>query len=688
MELAPVPDRQRYALLISFGAAVNIDIRNGDGAYYNWMLDFFRSASSSQAACVRGFHAMASQTVTQPENQEKFNQVTLEAVDDLIRHSPDVPVLVVNWHMRFTGQANAHTGRGIHKGLVESIKALCKKYGKECRFILTVHEFRGQGMLEELSPHLDGIIALNPTVRLELVHLLGGAAQVIHLSQVPNFMRTQSGEAADALRRGLALGPEIFPRSGGGASSSSSSSSLSIGGGSSSSSSSSESTTKLPATGFDYDVVIGHWIARLKETTRHAPPSSSSSSSTAISRLPPNPHSRLKGILIFGTICGRHVTAATLRALALAIRKRPKVFDGQFKVVIAGNPKNKGLMASFKSLIEEERLTNISIINAIDTLDRLACVKYAISFDTDGYRDNASAMINVIRAGFLLFSRRSAEEKAFYRGVAVAETDEDLIKRALDIIAECEGENGDNRRAYYLAAQQGRSRRAAPDRVGEALDHIFHVIAFPRAVLPHPRGVLGTVLPSTLGDVDPDFDDMEVSSIPWLDEEEDPDLSPLPYPSQDDDLGDGRTRQQREMYYYGYDDDDEDDDDDDGDFEEEEEGDDEDSIAPSTVPVQPALPVVFASNIQDGHESSSSDNDEDHDEDEDEEDPYFSPLLYPAQDDDLGDERTRQQREMYYYGYDDDDDDDEGDEDDLDEEEDDEGDEDDENESRRKRRRR
>ena len=537
MEQVPAQAERRYLLMISFGAAVNIDIHNGDGAYFHWMTEYFGApGTASRALIAEGFHAFAAQTLKQPDNTARFNAAVRSTVEALITKSSGVMgrVLVVNWHLRITGRTNAWTGYGITPALVQAVKAQCVASAVECKFVLTVHEYGGEDQIKDVFPHLDGVIALDLKVREQLATLLKTKVKVIHLSNLPNFMRTQSAEAADAFRQGLELDVEAFlstkdnkaaieDREGAAASST--------------------SAGQGGATQFGYDLATGYWIAKLKSLTRYAH-LGNPNSKPEIDAINANrsSSSALKGVLIFGTLCGRHFNEVHLASLAQAVLEK---FGKDFKIVIAGNPKGGPLKDSVTAA--SDRYGNVELIGKVDTLDCLPAVKYAISFDKDGYRNNASAMINVIRAGFLLFARRMADENRFITGISGKdETDANLIQRAVGVMEKCEGAGGDNRRYHYLAAQQGRSKRATVDKVGPGLDAIFHSIAFPGAVLAHPRGVLGTVLPETVSDdglADESMVDVGTALVPELNEEDD-----------DVPIGDdsGLTSQQRENSRYGY----------------------------------------------------------------------------------------------------------------------------------------
>jgi hypothetical protein len=135
--------------------------------------------------------------------------------------------------------------------------------------------------------------------------------------------------------------------------------------------------------------------------------------------------------------------------------------DPSLKIVIAGKESNKTLADQLRQLSLE--VNRVSVSGKINGLDELAGCRYAISFDPGGYRDNASAMVNVVREGHVLFSRQSGE------------TDDTLIARAVRGMGACEKSEA----MYYdaLAANQPRLREASPNIVGADLNIFFANVA-------------------------------------------------------------------------------------------------------------------------------------------------------------------------------------------------------------------
>lgn len=195
------------------------------------------------------------------------------------------------------------------------------------------------------------------------------------------------------------------------------------------------------------------------------------------------------GIVIFGMIGLRHGTSAeniTKLCRALDRYNVPR----QFKVVIVGKTQDKEVVAELIELQKTQRrlvvqgpldvaqpfnkfMRNVGLGTAQTdkfkkpivniAFNPISQCRYAISFDKAGYRDNASAMVNMTRAGNLLFSLESSESV------------DDLIQRCARTIVRC-GHDGD----YYttlLAAQQPRFRATDPTVVGLRLSGFFAGLA-------------------------------------------------------------------------------------------------------------------------------------------------------------------------------------------------------------------
>jgi hypothetical protein len=168
----------------------------------------------------------------------------------------------------------------------------------------------------------------------------------------------------------------------------------------------------------------------------------------------------LQGIVIFGMIMPRHgLTVENVRKLA------KKMDEGglspALRIVIAGKESDKDLVRDLRELAK--KLPRLYILGQLASFEQLAGCKYAISLDKLGYRDNASAMVNVLREGHLLFSLRSGEGP------------DGMIADAVRTMQLCE----QSPHAFHLllAQQQPRLRATAPEVVGKHLGLFFKGIS-------------------------------------------------------------------------------------------------------------------------------------------------------------------------------------------------------------------
>lgn len=107
---------ERYALLYTLGRC-RLDTLGGDGAYVSWLHRFFE-ANRSVGGCVavagllyEGSVGSASKAAAarQFRNACKGAFVTFCQRPELAHTN----VIILNWHLRFTGTPNGWTGRGI-----------------------------------------------------------------------------------------------------------------------------------------------------------------------------------------------------------------------------------------------------------------------------------------------------------------------------------------------------------------------------------------------------------------------------------------------------------------------------------------------------------------------------------------------------------------------------------------------
>jgi len=134
--------------------------------------------------------------------------------------------------------------------------------------------------------------------------------------------------------------------------------------------------------------------------------------------------------------------------------------SNKFHIVIVGAQPDSNYANKLKKVATSVPLI---ITGPTSSLDIVANCKYAISFDPLGFRDNASAMVNVLRAGHLLFSIENKESP------------EALIQRAAREISRCE--SNDDYYIRLLSNQQANYRRLASESIGSSLANIFQNIA-------------------------------------------------------------------------------------------------------------------------------------------------------------------------------------------------------------------
>jgi hypothetical protein len=180
------------------------------------------------------------------------------------------------------------------------------------------------------------------------------------------------------------------------------------------------------------------------------------------------------GVLLFGMIDGRHGTLQDVSRLAARL-------PGNMVVAVAGKEVSGALVDQLKTAAAKpaNKIRYIGPLpppsdkkyERVNTLDPLAGYTYAISFDQHGYRDNASAMVNVLRAGKILFSREGTE------------SNDDLIARAVRQISAIESQKSapsqapSLRELTALSKQMPRFHEASSRRVGKRLDLMFRNVA-------------------------------------------------------------------------------------------------------------------------------------------------------------------------------------------------------------------
>lgn len=398
--------RTSYGLIHTLGRT-RYDVMGGDGAYSEWMQRHFSRNAPTQGGCLHVGQIIHEGSVGNIKNVDLprlFNPGFIEKFSALVRSESfqQANTIILNWHIRFTnGTPNGWTGRGINPPLIEALQRLCRMVGKRLVVIYTIHEYSD---LSNRLPNVGALVALNPTVHHSLQGDFPSLGRSLFRSRVPGLLRSVHTNRLDSVF-GI-LGRYLT-----------------------------QEDVDSPAGRLYF--AYSQQCIRLAEGERRGTLG-------------------LQGIVIFGMIMPRHgLSVATVERLARAMTEAG--LSPAMQVVIAGKESDAGLVRDLKQAAT--RNPRIHYFGPLGDFGQLAGCRYAISFDALGYRDNASAMVNVVREGHLLFSRRGAE------------SDEALITRTVRTIRMCEVNNG----VYYdlLAAHQPRLRSACPEAVGARLDLFF-----------------------------------------------------------------------------------------------------------------------------------------------------------------------------------------------------------------------
>jgi len=390
-----------YALFHTLGRC-QVDPFGGDGAFSEWMQRAFSSALDP-AGCV----AVERLAYTGPVGNVRNSQIAAQVNPALTREFDralalgalaNTDTIILNWHLRFTGTPNGFTGRGINKPLVKSLKAKAAAMRKRLIVLYTVHEYSGlRNRLVE--PH--ALLALNRDVTTALHRDFAGARIHAGRSRVPGLMTSFHTTALDTILRyaeepaalhsfSLMMPPELRIR--------------------------------------DY---LGPIVAYADPFDAQRTMSACLMQQLRIK----NVHTRselrrAEGIVIFGMITERHgLSAEVVKALSDAMDRA--LFPRSFKIIIAGKTAEEDLAQRLRNATATH--PRVDFTGRLGSFNDAAGARYAISFDHLGYRDNASAMVNLVRAGHLLFSRRSGE------------SDTAMIARAVRVIGMCEANE-----AFYI----------------------------------------------------------------------------------------------------------------------------------------------------------------------------------------------------------------------------------------------
>ncbi|MGN6667546.1 MAG: hypothetical protein ACTHKH_11370 [Trinickia sp.] len=416
-----------YGLIHTLGMT-KYDPHTGDGAYSRWFHEYFMRVRGSEGCeAVARITYDGAKNILEDNLPQYFNPEFTKKFRETITSGKfkNATAIILNWHIRITGHVNGWTGRGINRTLVDDLQIICNDLHKKLHIIYTVHEIAkllnpesstrkssksddSMGLISRLlSP--SGIISLNPDVSKEIGRLVPNAEHFS--SRVPAVM--------DPLYAPVVLdhGIEPFVRG----------------------MESSEELRQL-------------YLAFLQTQARRK--------STYFERQDE------EGIVIFGMISGRHgLSIETLRKLSTKMNESG--LDSGFKILIAGSRTSEKIVREIENEAKADK--RFKCISPIEQLESLTKSRYAISFDKLGYRDNASSMISLDRAGFLLFSRSKKPDKP------ELESNDELTSRAVETIIQCELD--DLHYLRCLAQNRRRAQAADPVPTGQGLGEFFRRIA-------------------------------------------------------------------------------------------------------------------------------------------------------------------------------------------------------------------
>jgi hypothetical protein len=401
----------QYRLILTMGAWTpkNDTKAIGDDCYAKWMNNYFselaRNKSSQCTDCIW----------IKPGKKETWggNNVPKKFYNDFPEQFKKAvlgctsKVIILNWHMRFssaegTNRPNASTGRGLTKELLTKLEQIVEAQGKTLKLVYTVHEHKNFKL--EVTP--DAIITVNKEVKEKIQN----AVQCpIYVSAVPNLMKNSHTHIVDKI---------------------------------------------LDCLGDMKYINTASAMAHLKLRSIPFSTQKAEMKNKLLSKIHHPEKKNGKGLLIFCPSARHGFDEKVLNELKIKVQiKVQQKFGQNFKIFLAG----EGSSTYEQGIIEG--------VGRVDTLEVLSNARYAISFDAFGFRTNASAIINVIRSGFLVFTRRSNE----------INNNNDLIDRTLKLITMCEANEGFYHR--MLEAQQSLYRILRTDVIGRKLDEIFSEIS-------------------------------------------------------------------------------------------------------------------------------------------------------------------------------------------------------------------
>ncbi|OEZ98927.1 hypothetical protein [Duganella sp. HH101] len=421
-----------YALIHTLGRC-RIDAHGGDGAYANWLQRYFQAVIGGGQTNCRYIDRLSYTGPVGNANARKLASDTNPRILSEFKRVLESPALatidtiILNWHIRYTGTPNGYTGRGLSQTLLGKLHAAADAAGKRLLIVYTVHENSNVNAIARVTEQPTGLITLNPSVHSHMQGQFPADAVQGMQSQVPGLMTSVHTTVLSHIYQYLGfLDPPTLPGI-----------------------ARPSNPTPVPTLKSDGDdnlnlaIMVQEFRLRISQARQ-------------IQVATPTVRS---GIVLFGMISARHgTTVANVSNLCAALTRAG--IDNTFHVIVAGKEEEEDLVTALRDLAKST--PRLKVPGLLGSFDELAHCQYALSFDPHGFRSNASAMINVIRAGHLLFSRNSGE------------SDEQLVIRAVQAIA---NKKKDFNLTRALADQIPRCIESEEHVVGRKLEQFFDSIA-------------------------------------------------------------------------------------------------------------------------------------------------------------------------------------------------------------------